>query len=244
MKNALLTSSGGINFGEREHVFFNSLKKVYSGDVFVFTNNTPTEEFLKNANLYGFFVIPYPCRIHYCVDRNFYMKLFLERHTEYEKIFISDCGDVIWQTDPFDFDEEIEFAPENITFDQCKINKDWIDLMYGKEYSEKLTSKLVSCAGTIRGSYEEIYKYLCFQTKELENVTINLDQATHNRYLYEKKKGNMKNLQQSKIFTAGYADTFVFNSQAQLINDLNEPYCCIHQYVHKEILVLLSKKYC
>ena len=245
MSNVLLTSSSGLYFSEREMIFFNSLRKHYDGEVYVFTNNNPTEEFIKYANKYSFFIIPYPCKIHHCVDRNFYFKKFLEQKPNYEKIFISDCGDVIWQGNPFEFDCSIEFASEGVMFSQCKCNTDWMILKYGEDIANEFKFRQVSCAGTIRGNYEEIYDYLVFQYDSLINTTGNLDQATHNFYLYEVKKDyKIKNIEDGNIFTAGQVHKFVFNSEGLLINNQGIPYCCVHQYVHRKILDIISKQYC
>jgi len=245
MTELILTSHSGLNFGPKESIFFNSLRKYYIGDVFVFTNNQPDNLFIEKSKQYNYHIVPYPCIIHYCVDRFFYWERFL-KETEYKpnKIFMIDLVDTFWQKNPFDFHGNLEFSMESIQLKDCPINKDWLVQLLGKNmgenFIEKLKNDYVSCAGAIRGKYDHILEYLKFMTDRLKGVTSNLDQAVHNCYYHALV--DKESFESDELCTVGYQKNFEFDSFGNLLKRGNVV-TCVHQYIHHEVLNLIAKKY-
>ena len=240
--NVVISSSSGINFDKGERLFFNSLRTHYQGDVYVFTNNPPNSEFLRNGEKYNFVTVPYTGKIHPCVDRNFYAYQFLLEKC-FDKICVADLPDTLWQSDPFDFDDSLEFSYEFATFQENWINQDWIRKMYSEEVLSSLLPNYIACAGAYRGNYESILRYLKFQTEELSSVGGNLDQATHNKYVYD--VSNIKHPAPYKclIPTVGYTREFTFDTNGNFLNSDNKICALIHQYIHHPILRLVAEKY-
>lgn len=240
--NVVISSSSGLKFDKGERIFFNSLRTHYQGNVYVFTNNSPNSEFLQNAKKYNFTVIPYVGRIHPCVDRNFYAYQFLLEN-RFDKICVADLPDTLWQSDPFDFDFSIEFSYEFSTFQENWINQDWIKKMYSEDVLTRFLKNYISCAGAYRGNYASIMKYLKFQTEELSTVGGNLDQATHNKYVYDVSNMNHPTPDKCLIPTVGYTKFFTFDTDGNFLNADNKICALLHQYIHHPILRLVAEKY-
>jgi hypothetical protein len=244
MENVILTSHSGLDFGSKEKIFFNSLRNVYSGKIVVVTNNFPVTSFIGNSEKYKFDILPYSLKIHHCVDRFFHWKKILDEN-KYDNIFIIDLVDTFWQKNPFDFSfDYMDISIESVKFKECAINQEWIMLalgvINGKNFINKFGEFPVSCAGAIRGKKEDIKNYINFQCEKLKNVTTNLDQGWHNIY-YRTIENNMKC--SDELLSVGYQKNFKMDSKGNILNNLNQTACCVHQYVHHQSLKLIANKY-
>jgi len=240
--NVVISSSSGLKFDKGERIFFNSLRTHYRGAVYVFTNNLPNDKFLQNAKKYNFVIVPYIGYVHPCVDRNFHTYQFLQEK-RFDKICVADLPDTLWQTNPFDFDESLEFSYEFEKFRENWINQEWIRKMYSEEVLSRFLMNYIVCAGAYRGSYESILKYLKFQTEELSGVVENLDQAIHNKYVYDVLNIKHPDPDKCLIPTVGYTKSFTFDTNGNFLNSDNKVCALLHQYIHHPILRLVAEKY-
>jgi hypothetical protein len=81
---------------------------------------------------------------------------------KYEKILFCDSRDVYFQANPFKYSYKgsINFFLEDIKIKNCIFNKNWMIGTYGLETYIKLSNKIISCGGTIIGSYYGMKKFL------------------------------------------------------------------------------------
>lgn len=100
---------------------------------------------------------------------------FLLDNPQYEKVFMTDTKDVIFQHNPFEsmphdgvfvFQEDSNFRIVN---DQ-NVNAWWIKRAYGEEVYNLMKSYNVICSGTILGSYQEIVIFLKAVKNEIKRI--------------------------------------------------------------------------
>lgn len=166
---------------------------------------------------------------------------------KYSHIILSDCRDVIFQSDPF---ERIKIRndfllsgcePELIN--NNKINKKWLVEAYEKNhqvYSKLLNSPII-CAGVTLGSSQMVFNYLEKMRIEIKNYIINskkasitnLDQIFHNKILgYNTNNKIIIDKNNEFISTLGFTRKFdikINNPLKKIIVNGNIP-SIIHQY--------------
>jgi hypothetical protein len=123
--------------------------------------------------------------------RFLYYREWLNRHVaDYDKVFITDLKDVVFQDDPFSYlqQQEVQFFLESQEIGCANdVNSIWMDRIYSRQQSRGMLGKINSCAGTTLGSSRSILKYL----EEMNHEFINAirtpksgeDQAMHNMIL-------------------------------------------------------------
>lgn len=122
-----------------------------------------------------------------------YLEFLLDNITKYDRIFLTDTRDIIFQDDPFK-DLSFEFMhffsedeKATIVSDQ-QYNTPWIKMVFGDEVYERIKDRRIICAGTTLGSTGNIMKYLNMVVdifRQLKNKNpnayrINVDQGIHN----------------------------------------------------------------
>ena len=123
--------------------------------------------------------------------RFLYYREWLNRHAgEYDKVFITDLKDVVFQEDPFEYlkEDEVQFFLENQEIGCANdSNRKWLDLIYTHTKSCFLNGKICSCAGTILGTAKFMNIYLSEMQLEVISARRLLnygeDQAMHNMIL-------------------------------------------------------------
>jgi len=195
----------------------------------------------KNFEIYCDFELKYNMMFNrFGIYKKYLDEKRIKKNKQYNKIFLTDMNDVIFQDDPFsiDFTEEIYCALEDdILIDTKKLeyqntNIEWINESRHlfKDY-KNFQNKNVVCAGTILGTYYGILKYLNFFVNVQKKKIVN-DQGLLNVYLYnylQSKK--MKKYQKSKILTLWRIsfDSLQRDKNNHIINNKGEKYCIIHQ---------------
>jgi len=120
----------------------------------------------------------------------YYHEWFCRHAKEFEKVFITDLRDVVFQDDLFPLlqKDEVQFFLENQEIGCANdVNRIWLDAIYARKKSEFLDGLVTSCAGTTLGSASAIKFYLDKMVGEIIGADGYLhygeDQAMHNMIL-------------------------------------------------------------
>ncbi len=125
-----------------------------------------------------------------------YLDFLLTEGAAYERVFLTDVGDVLFQDDPFARAPagELVVAMEDrdATIASCPANSMWIRALYGEPMLAQLGAMPISCSGTTLGSRRAILEYLdqlLAQAhpkliRDLPKEMRGLDQGMHNALLY------------------------------------------------------------
>ena len=182
-----------------------------------------------------------------------YSKIDKKILDKYSYIVLSDCRDVIFQSDPFEILKNTKeflvsgYEPELIH--NNKINKKWLLEAYKKNqkvYSKLLNSPII-CAGVTLGSTQMVFDYLEEMRSEIKNYIItnkkasitNLDQIFHNK-IFAFTNNDEINIDKSNklISTLGFTEKFDIKldyKSKKVIVDGNIP-SIIHQYDRNRLL--------
>lgn len=169
----------------------------------------------------------------YSFYREFLKNLKPDAETQ---ILISDVRDVVFMGNPFlGAKDQIRMAGENVEFESCPINRDWMMRAYGKfpEWSE------VFCAGTTMMPYLEMMWYLGWMVSELDRLkplseTMISDQAAHNAFVHWANPE--EELRSTKFLTVGhllskFSPDYLLSAESWMHPAL------IHQYDRSPVLV-------
>lgn len=198
MKNLVVGAAVNYDF-EKIRNFIYSLKETpYAGDIVIFLSyrdaklQSRLEDlgvkilFFEGARFY---------KVPPAVSRFFrFLEFLLALPDEYDRVFISDTRDVVFQEDPFAFDDgaALNFFMESPTqtIGSCKFNSSWIKNCFGRTVLRELRDKQISCVGTVLGNPQEIIKHFQKMTELLSTVKkkklnqFGSDQAVHNFIIY------------------------------------------------------------
>jgi hypothetical protein len=169
---------------------------------------------------------------------------YLRRHgAEYDRVFLTDCRDVYFQTDPFSWEPErgvhffLEETPNKIG--QCPHNRRWISSQFGREMLDQLKDETVSCAGTTFGDIASLSEYLSLMVsvsmKALSLKEHDGDQGIHNFILKTQQlrsKVIVHDNREGPVMTLGVmrmADVR-FNAQGLVVNAAGQVVPVLHQY--------------
>ena len=251
MKNLVL-GSACWNKKDNSYNFVKSLRKCYSGDVYFIVNNNldqDTDDFFHRYRIKKIITNVKGKKIQ--KER---FKIFLDFlcNNNYEKIFISDTRDVIFQNNPFlniKFDKLNFFFEDNI-IKNCEHNSRWIKKTYNKKTYDEIKLNQISCSGTTMAYSDEMIKYLQRMVFHIENYKYFSffnnphDQGWHNYIVHKEKKileykkfvnqdGFLATLAQSNTDDFIFSD--VLKTKDGLIFDV------VHQYDRKKFYDLMPK---
>ena len=247
--NSLKTQNGGLYY------FLKSLRK-HNTDckvVIICEKNkifTELEEFCKkmNCEIYSNFELHYQMMWYRFI---IYKKYLEESNERFDKVFLSDITDVIFQDDPFaiEFTEDIYCALEqnnlsDMNNSSSRLNMEWIvDVNTLFQTSPKnYTNQYVVCAGTILGTYHGILEYLSFYVtiQQRRNVS---DQGLLNIYVYSfAKSKNTTHYSKSRILTLDKVEFSSLNigENGGILNSEGKKYAIIHQINRCNLPYMLS----
>ena len=243
MKDLILGTA--INYTQKQlELFLLSINKCFTGDVVLFSNMhyklTDLNYNLKIINPAGD-LDKYP-KLNTANNYRYFLYLDYLKQFQYNKILLTDCRDVFFQSNPFNriIDELLCVAVEDNTIGNCSYNANWIQTMYGNDYLEKVNDENIICSGTTIAVHSTIMDYLFYITAALEkfgqqldagNKEFVLDQGIHNKYCDEFSGQIKKNTNTGDLFlTAGYTRSFHINRLGDVTNNDGEVYSIIHQY--------------
>ena len=172
-----------------------------------------------------------------------------------EKVFLTDCRDVFFQSDPFAWSQSPGlhvFLEENAkNIGECEFNGRWIRNLFGEAAFQELATRTVSCAGTVFGDEQAVIDYLrrmVRTTMQVRNMRlIDGDQGVHNYLVHT---GRLSNLtiypnRQGPVMTVGpmkFSDLRT-TPEGRILNEVDEVPPVLHQYdrIPELTEVLLSK---
>ncbi len=183
-------------------------------------------------------------------------KQYLEQSkTQYDKIFLSDIRDVIFQKDIFetsyDDPEWILFAQETEKLGYEESNATWFEKRFGKDELSAFSEKPIICAGTTLGTYNAIKLLIDKMIDTMDDpkyyFSRNCDQANMMYVIYKGMLGN------TAIYTSTnktgpiltlyteknpkYDNNYVYNHHGDIA-------AVVHQYDPKQpILDIVLRKY-
>jgi hypothetical protein len=245
-KNLILTTAKDYDYIEIQ-AFVESLKKTtYSGEVVFFYQNLSART-LKKLKEAGITLIEieekniinsriYLLRFELC------LKFLINKRDAYENILITDLKDVVFQGDPFQYQNygELNFFLESKTIGGSEQNSSWFKILGKEEWLTNHTQDLISCAGTTIGRPSGIIRYLEEMTEEFSKLNekqksgVALDQAIHNYLIYSNTFEGAKLFQNfnGPILTLSFVkeDEIKFNKNKQIINPSGEVILALHQY--------------
>ena len=137
---------------------------------------------------------PYLNLGHHPLNARFFMyRDFLARNNSiYRRVLVTDVRDVIFQSDPFEFDFKYGayFSLEDqLISDDAKWNSAWLNDLYGENLLKEIHNNPVSCAGTTIGTYDGIVNYVNLMCSELDrsgfDKRVNYDQGVHNYIVWK-----------------------------------------------------------
>lgn len=184
------------------------------------------------------------------VTRYFHYAAYLEAHTGYSRVLLTDVRDVAFQDDPFHgLGPGLHVGMEStaLTIATEPFDRDWVQDAYGEEMLERIGDQQVSCSGVTLGDASSIRRYVDLILREALSLPFAqmkariYDQAFHNKLLYCGELGNVVRCQplRSRIATLGCLDpsTFVLSSTGQLLNVDGRVTPIVHQYDRHRVLV-------
>lgn len=241
MKPLILTILTNYTYRKVEP-FFRTLRKTgYLGDVVVFYDKIDRETLSHirkwNVNLVKFDSTKYLKKdiriVHYRF--NLFYDFLKKNISNYDKVFICDVRDIVFQKDPFNYSNysKINFFCENEPINKSNINSYILIEAGGKEALKKYGNNLVSCAGTTLGDSKYILNYLKFMSDNIKSG-FPIDQGQHNLYFYSSKVHNSKrfcNLSGPILTISNLGNEMIkFNSKMEVTNKDGSVINIIHQY--------------
>jgi len=180
---------------------------------------------------------------HMMVARFQHYRAFLTR-CSYERILLSDVGDVLFQHDPFEIAQEhpILFAVERKVIADCPYNSMWIDcLMGGTTERREINQKPIICAGTTLGRLSSIRDYLdrFMQEADRHPLALNvggIDQGIHNLLIHRRGISGAIDNDEHVFATLGYAPSNSIKIDADRILVDGKAPAVVHQWDRHELL--------
>lgn len=167
---------------------------------------------------------------------------FLRAHPEYDRIFTTDCRDVFFQRNPFNWKQgpglHVFLEDESMQLNRCQHHLRWILSQFGSETQEALGSQTVSCAGTVFGDSASMKSYLA----TMVHLTMNArslseadgDQGLHNYFVRKlaPKWMTIHSNEEGPVLTVGplKSSALHFNTAGWVTNRNGDIPPVVHQY--------------
>lgn len=199
------------------------------------------------------------CRFYHVVNIRFLLTheaLRLGRLNDYDRLMLTDVRDVVFQRDPFDFDDGGKVTSfwehPRINLDTDRNYRSWIAQAFGEAFAKKHGQQRISCCAITTGPREKLAKYFETFVRLLQaNTTpepfrFGMDSAIHNRIIWESLIPELQmkeNLAGPVIHLGGLKrEEVLLNTDGKLINQDGSLINVVHQYDrHKDVEQLLKK---
>ena len=252
MKNLVMGVAAGYGWNDVEP-FVNSFKKnCPNADLVLFMDNISkfTENKLNRGRV-RIEPIPQNLKAKLIIDARWEMyKIFLDAHPEYEKIFVTDTRDVIFQGDLFstytEYKNFLVYAAEAelIKNDIYNFNQTWIRNLLGENEYQKIADKIIICCGTVYGTRAEMNILFDSMIEILKRSTAWGDEQAAMNYLVHNNLLPIKNLiasdvETGEILTAGLIKNEKISNTKILRGNGGAP-AVVHQYNRKQSLNQLA----
>lgn len=255
-----------INYGKRDLApFVRSLRGCgYTDEIVLLVSDldTETREFLEEHNVtceyyWEMNFVPFD----FMLARNFsyyrYLCTMCNREQAFDRILLTDVGDVVFQGDPFvtaPAGEITLYLEDKVrTLDTCYVCGYWIRSAFGDRAFDELRGRRMSCAGTVLGTWTGILRYLlvmqtgAFECAVTARMLEGIDQAIHNVMLYRDRLAGAVVIENSEhVFTMGIMpkNNIVITPDG-MITDRDGRICpVIHQYNrHPPVTKFVRERY-
>ena len=121
-----------------------------------------------------------------------YYRHLVAHHDSYANVMLTDVRDVVFQSDPLDFDlgdaVHCFLEDERQPIAAQPHNRKWVRAAFGDEVLSELANLPVVCAGVTIGPCERVLEYLRVMVEfllELRTQRTGLDQAVHNYVIHQ-----------------------------------------------------------
>lgn len=193
MKNLVMGVAAGYGWNDLEP-FINSFKKNCPDAALVFFIDDISDFTLKRLKEENLILINVPSNLknNLIINARWEMyKNFLEEHTEYENIFVTDVRDVIFQGDVFkaysNYKNSLIYSTESVIIKNDPVTSQWIKDFLGTDKYLKIQDEIAVCMGMIFATREEMIILLDKIVKSLRTSTNwGDDQAAINYLIYNK----------------------------------------------------------
>jgi hypothetical protein len=258
-RDLIIATAAGYKF-EQIELFLRSLDKHFLGVLLLLTDKKyrlPKYSFeIELGDIKAdYFQSSIPFAFNSANNRRLYFaQKYISDNHQFEKIFLTDIRDVVFQENPFEalVNDKLQAAVEDVVIADNEYNSNWIRTLMGEDYYLTVKDKNVLCSGTILGGRKVILYYLDFVTKLLNEKGVHLDTGK-NVFIIDQgafivfcysfpQLVNLHTNQNGKIFTMSYIPKMVLNSTGKFVNDEQKLYSIIHQYDRYPFLIDLFKK--
>jgi hypothetical protein len=236
----------------------------YTGDIVLWVSNldSETRDFFTEHGVHSEFFwditfVPF----HFMLSRNFsyysWLRAMENRNRYFDRIFLTDVRDVVFQSDPFTAAPPGELVvfleDQSATLDTCPYDAYWVRSSAGKHVFDELRGRRISCAGTVLGTWTGILRYLlqiqlgAFECAIPARLLEGIDQGIHNVLLYRNRLRSATVVENGEhVFTMGTVpQRNVIVTPENKIADRRGRVCpVLHQYDrHPSVRDMLSHLY-
>lgn len=194
--------------------------------------------------------------MHHTYLRFVYYRQFLRDHGEdYETVFLTDCRDVVFQSDPL----SSALAPglhvyeedRSVRIGDCPYHRKWFNDCFGGEVLSELDRNVRICSGTVHGEVPTVLRYLDLMREAIFSINhMNTcgDQAIHNYLLHRGMvPGVVRHpLGEGEVVTLGHAkfEDLQLDADGRVCDAAGRPFPVLHQYDRvPKLLERYSAKY-
>jgi hypothetical protein len=170
-----------------------------------------------------------------------YLQYLREHRAQYDRVFLTDCRDVYFQSEPFAWNPRglhLFLEESRYRIKDSPHNSAWIRSQFGAEAFEQMKEEFISCAGTTFGDIHAVLEYLetmiRFTMKARSLQYPDGDQGIHNYLLRTKHLPGVTvhENRRGPVMTVGAVlpDVVRLNSAGLVLNDDGEVTPVLHQY--------------
>jgi hypothetical protein len=150
-------------------VFVESLRRHYQGEIALLVSSRSDAELFDYLRRYQVRALVFDCAHWMPIDPQFaryirYSDFLHESAEPYDRILLSDVGDVLFQADPFvglPVGDLLLFLEDDRTrIGASQANALWIEDLYGKAMLDRYAQERISCSGTTIGNHAAMAHYL------------------------------------------------------------------------------------
>jgi hypothetical protein len=151
-------------------------------------------------------------------------------------VLVTDCRDVMFQTDPFADPVDLVFAQEPNVYGCCAFNDKWIRFGFGEEILNRFRGRPIFCSGTILGRYERVREHMdrmWHMVRLLKSWRcFGQDQGIHNYLIHtqlEEGTYQVSTNQTGQIATLGLEKTIRLRD-GHIVDATGRVFAVVHQY--------------
>jgi hypothetical protein len=217
-----LVLGAAVGYGVRGvWVFVESLRKHYDGEVMLLVsgkNPPPIFDYFKQRSITPVFFDSAAWMVPDLQFSRFirYGEILKASPIHYDRILLTDVGDVLFQGHPFQGapDGELLCFMETQTrkVADCLSNRFWLRSLFGEEVERQLSGHGISCSGTTIGTHAGILDYIARMTSVVRKAQFldimdekGHDQGVHNYLLHTGGLPSARIIENGRhVYTVGY----------------------------------------